>query len=167
MTTKEYSAYIKGLIEGANLDLTTPEGKVIAALAELASKMADEIEALTEKVDNCGAYIEEIDEDLGAVEEIVYEIDDDDDCDCCDCDDDDCDCDCCCCDDDYCDCDCCCGCDDDEDEDDEEFYLAMCPHCGGKIFFDDSVNPEDILCPACQQPLVDDEDLEDLDGDEE
>jgi hypothetical protein len=171
MNTKEYSAYIKGLIDGANLDLTTPEGKVIAALAELASKMADEIEALTEKVDNCGAYIEEIDEDLGAVEEIVYEIDDDDDCDCCDCDcdcdDDDCDCDCCCCDcdeDDCDDCDCCC---DDEDDDDEEFYLAMCPHCGGKIYFDDSVNPEDILCPACQKPLVDDEDLEELDGEDE
>ncbi len=164
MKSKEYSAYIKGLIEGANLDLTTPEGKVLAALTELASQMADEIEALTEKVDNCGAYIEEIDEDLGAVEEIVYELEDDD-CDCCDCDDDDDDCDCCCgCDEDDCDdCDCC----DDEDDDDEEFYLAMCPHCGGKIYFDDSVNPEDILCPACQKPLVDDEDLEELDGDEE
>ena len=163
MKSKEYSAYIKGLIDGANLDLTTPEGKVIAALAELASQMADEIDALTEKVDNCGAYIEEIDEDLGAVEEIVYEIDDD--CDCDDDDDDD-DCDCCCgCDDEDCDdCDCCC---DDEDDDDEEFYLAMCPHCGGKIYFDDSVNPEDILCPACQKPLVDDEDLEELDGEDE
>ena len=167
MKTKEYSAYIKGLIDGANLDLTTPEGKVLKALAELASQMADEIADLTEKVETCNAYIEEIDEDLGAVEEIVYEIDeDDDDCDC-DCDDDDCDCCCGCdCDDDDCDCCDCCDCDDDE-EDDEEFYCAMCPHCGGKIFFDDSVNPEDILCPACQQPLVDDEDLEDLDGDEE
>jgi transcription initiation factor IIE alpha subunit len=43
----------------------------------------------------------------------------------------------------------------------------MCPHCGGKIYFDDSVNPEDILCPACQKPLVDDEDLEELDGEDE
>ena len=43
MTIKETSAYIKGLIEGANLDTTTPEGKVIAALADLCGKMAAEI----------------------------------------------------------------------------------------------------------------------------
>ncbi len=162
MKSKEYSAYIKGLIEGANLDLTTPEGKVISALTELTAQMADEIDALTAKVETCNAYIEEIDEDLGAVEELIYG---EEECDCCDCDDDE--------DDD--DDDCCCGCHDDDDcdccdceeDDDEEFYCAMCPNCGGKIFFDDSVNPEDIICPACQKPLVDDEDLEELDGDEE
>ena len=161
MKSKEYSAYIKGLIEGANLDLTTPEGKVLAALTELAGQMADEIEALTEKVETCNAYIEEIDEDLGAVEEIVYECEDDDYDDDDDDDDDDDECGCCC------DCEDCDDCCDDEEDEDEEFYLAMCPHCGGKIYFDDSVNPEDILCPACQKPLVDDEDLEELDGDEE
>ncbi len=166
MKSKEYSAYIKGLIEGANLDLTTPEGKVLAALTELTAQMAGEIEALEAKVETCNAYIEEIDEDLGAVEELVYDLDDDCDCDCCDCDDDDCDCCDCDCDDD--DCDCCCGCDDcDEDDDDEEFYCALCPNCNGKIFFDDSVNPEDIICPNCQKPLVDDEDLEALDGEED
>ena len=163
MKSKEYSAYIKGLIEGANIDLNTAEGKIIFALAELSSQMADEIEALTAKVETCNAYIEEIDEDLGAVEELIYDEEDDDDdeddddgCCCCG---DDCDCDC----DGECDCDCC----DCEDDEDEEFYCAMCPHCGGKIFFDDSVNPEDILCPACQKPLVDDDELEELDGDEE
>ena len=93
MTTKETSAYIKGLMDGANFDTTTPEGKIIAALADLCGKMADEIETLRDELDVCNAYIEEIDEDLGAVEEIVY---DDEDCDCCDCcddeDDEDCDC---------------------------------------------------------------------------
>ena len=82
MTIKETSAYIKGLMEGANLDTTTPEGKVIAALVELCGKMAGEIETLRDELDVCNAYIEEIDEDLGAVEEVVY---DDEDCDCCDC----------------------------------------------------------------------------------
>lgn len=153
MKSKEYSAYIKGLIEGAGIDAGTPEGKVISALAELAGQMADEIDALSAKVEECNAYIEEIDEDLGAVEELIYGDEDDDECDG--------------------DCDCCCGCDDeDEDEDvdddeDVEYYCAMCPHCGGKIYFDESVNPEDVLCPSCQKPLVDDEDLEELDGDEE
>ncbi|MBE6541262.1 MAG: hypothetical protein E7672_02315 [Ruminococcaceae bacterium] len=154
MTTKETSAYIKGLLDGSNLDTTTPEGKIIAALVDLCGAMAAEIETLTEEVDICNQYIEEIDEDLGAVEEIVY----DDECDC-DCDDDDCDCCDCDCDDD--DCDCCCGCDDDDD-DDEEFYCAMCPGCGNKIYFDDTVAPEDIICPNCQKPLVEDEENEDL-----
>ena len=31
MTTKETSAYIKGLVDGSGLDTTTPEGKIIAA----------------------------------------------------------------------------------------------------------------------------------------
>ena len=136
MTTKETSAYIKGLMDGANFDTTTPEGKIIAALADLCGKMADEIETLRDELDVCNAYIEEIDEDLGAVEEIVY-------------DDEDCDCDC---------CDCCFG--DDEEEDDEEFYCAMCPNCGGKVYFDDTVNPEDVICPACQKPLLEEEEDE-------
>lgn len=152
MTTKEYSSYIKGLIEGTNLNLTTPEGKIISALAELADQMAGEIETLRDELDVCNQYIEEVDEDLGAVEELIY-----DDCDCdCDCCDDDCG------DDDECDDECCCGCcdDEDEDEDEEEFYCAMCPHCGGKVYFDDTVNPEDVICPACQKPILEDENEE-------
>ena len=162
MESKEYSAYIKGLIEGAGIDTATPEGKVIAALSALASQMADELDELTTKLETCNAYIEEIDEDLGAVEELIYSDDD------CELDDDDLD--------DECDgdCSCCCGCDDEDDEDDEdeyeddeEFYCAMCPHCGGKIYFSESVNPEDVICPSCQKPLVDDsDDLSELDGKE-
>ena len=142
MTTKEYSAYIKGLMEGLNLDETKPENKVIKALCGIIEQMAGEIETLEKNTETLHDYIEEIDEDLGEVEEFVYG-DDDCGCDCDECDDD--------CDDD----------DDDDDEDDGEFYCAMCPHCGEKVYFDDSVNPEDILCPACQKPLLDDE--EDLD----
>lgn len=156
MTTKEYSAYIKGLMEGLNLDESKPENKVIKALCGIIEQMAGEIETLEKNTETLHDYIEEIDEDLGEVEEFVYG--DDDGCECDECDDDECGCD-----DDDC---CCCGChdndeDDDDDEDDGEFYCAMCPHCGEKVYFDDSVNPEDILCPACQKPLLDDE--EDLD----
>lgn len=150
MTTKEYSAYIKGLLDGTNLDTNTPEGKIIAALVDLCGKMAGEIETLTDELDVANQYIEEIDEDLGAVEEIVYEDfdedDEEDDCDCCDCGDDD--------------CGCCCG--DDDEDDEEEFYCAMCPGCGNKIYFDDTVDPEDIVCPNCQKPLIEDEDDEEL-----
>ncbi|MBE6617341.1 MAG: hypothetical protein E7627_05325 [Ruminococcaceae bacterium] len=153
MTAKETSAYIKGIIEGANFDTTTTEGKIINALVDLCQKMAEEIEELQEDVDTAFDYLDELDEDLGAVEEIIY--DELDDCDC-DCDDDDCDCDCCDCDDDDCDCCDCCDCD---DEDETEFYVAMCPNCNGKVYFDDTMDPKDVVCPQCQKPLVEDEDI--------
>ena len=153
MTAKETSAYIKGIIEGANFDTTTTEGKIINALVDLCQKMAEEIEELQEDVDTAFDYLDELDEDLGAVEEIIY--DELDDCDC-DCDDDDCDCDCCDCDDDDCDCCDCCDC---EDEDETEFYVAMCPNCNGKVYFDDTMDPKDVVCPQCQKPLVEDEDI--------
>jgi hypothetical protein len=142
MTNKEYSSYIKGLMDGSAFDTTTPEGKIISALVNLVDQMAGEIETLTEALDTAKQYIEEIDEDLGYVEDIVYDDEDDDDC-CCDC----------------------CGCDDeeeDEDEDDEdeeeEFFCAMCPGCNGKVYFDDTVNPEDVICPNCGEALLDEED---------
>ena len=151
MTSKETAAYIKGLMDGANLDVTTPEGKVIAALADLCGKMADEIETLRDELDIANEYLDELDEDLGAVEEFL--CDEFDDCDCdCDCDCDDCDCDCCCDDDDEDDDD------EDDDDDEEEFYVAECPSCGGKVYFDDTVNPEDVICPACQKPLLGEDD---------
>jgi len=153
MTAKETSAYIKGIIEGANFDTTTTEGKIINALVDLCQKMAEEIEELQEDVDTAFDYLDELDEDLGAVEEIIY--DELDDCDC-DCDDDDCDCDCCDCDDDDCDCCDCCDCD---DEDETEFYVAMCPNCNGKVYFDDTMDPKDVVCPQCQKPLIEDEDI--------
>ena len=138
MSMKEKAAYLKGLVEGLNLDEAKPETKVITKLIEVIDDMAGEIESLTEDVDILNDYIEEIDEDLGEIEEIVYDIDDE--CDCC-CDDDDCDC---CCDDD---CDCA-----------GEFFCAMCPSCGEKIYFDESCDPEEVVCPSCQSPLISDED---------
>jgi len=155
MTAKETSAYIKGILEGANFDTTTTEGKIICALVELCDKMAEEIEELQEDVETAYDYLEELDHDLGDLEgEVWEEFDsydcdcDDDDCDCCDCDcDDDDDCDCC----DCCDCDC---------DDETELYCAMCPSCGGKVYFDDTVDPSDVICPACQTSLIEDEDEE-------
>ena len=176
MTTKETSSYIKGLIDGSNLDVTTPEGKIIAALADLCGKLAAEVDVLTDRLDTVNDYLDEIDHDLGDVEEYVYETDEEDE------DDDE---------DDF-------GRpprphhrppffddeEDDEEDDDfdldlsdedgdeeedegeeEEFYCAECPNCGGKVYFDDTVNPEDVICPNCHKPLIDDDEDEDEDED--
>ena len=143
MTLSEKAAYIQGLADGLELDESTKEGKLIAALIDLVGEMSDAIADIDEDLDTLNEYIEEIDEDLGSVEEYLY-----DDCDC-DCDCDDCDCDC-----DDCECDC-----------EEDFFEVECPACGEVICFDGSIDPEDIACPACGEKfecVIAEDDLDDL-----
>lgn len=144
MTLTEKAAYIKGLAEGLNLDKESAEGKLIGALIDIVGDIAAAQAETDEDLEYLNDYIEEIDEDLGALEEEIYDCDCDcDDCDCDDC--DDCDCD---------DCDCCDCCD--------ESFEITCPSCGETIVFDGEIDPEDLSCPACGEKLVceceDDED---------
>ena len=139
MTVTEKAAYLKGLVEMAHFDADTDEVKIIKAMVDAIDEMAltiadleDEVAALTEVVD-------EIDEDLGDVEECIY---DDDDC---------------------CDDDCCCH----EDDDYFEVECPACGEtiCLDESVLDE----ESIECPACGETLefdFDDED-EDSDSDEE
>ena len=147
MTLNEKAVYMKGLADGLNYNKETAEGKLIAALIDMVDEMAEELAVLDETVNELNDYIEEIDEDLGEVEEYLY--DDEDECDC-DCDDCDCDCD---------DCDCDCDCD-------EEYFEVECPACGRTICFDESIDPEELICPACNEKfacLIDEEELEKAD----
>ena len=130
MTLTERTAYIKGLCDGLDLDKTTKEGKLIAALIELCDDLANTVTDQQEQIDTLHDYIEEIDEDLGEVEEYLYDEEDECDCEDCDCDCDDCDCEC-----DDCDCD--------------DYFEVECPACGEVICFDESIDPEDLACPAC------------------
>lgn len=139
MTVTEKAAYLKGLVEMAHFEKDTDEVKIIKAMVDAIDEMAltiadleDEVAALTEVVD-------EIDEDLGDVEECIY---DDDDC---------------------CDDDCCCH----EDDDYFEVECPACGEtiCLDESVLDE----ESIECPACGETLefdFDDED-EDSDSDEE
>ncbi|MBQ7333579.1 MAG: zinc ribbon domain-containing protein, partial [Clostridia bacterium] len=77
-------------------------------------------------------YIEEIDEDLGLVEEDLYVNDGEEE--------------------DYDDLN------DDEDyeyDDDSNYYELECPACGEVICFDDSLDPESLVCPACGEKIND------------
>ena len=147
MTLNEQASYIKGLCDGMELDKASKEGKVIAALLDLVSEMALAIEDLEDEVAELGEYIEEIDEDLGDVEELLYEDEEDYD-------------------DDYeCDGDCC-NCDEECDLADDDFYEVECPSCGEIVCFDESVDPEDLACPACGEKfecIIAEEDLKALD----
>ena len=157
MKLTEKAAYIKVLADGVDYDKTSAEGKLICALIDMVDEMAKKIEILDETVDALKDYIEEIDEDLGDVEECLCEdCDDEYDCDC-DCDNCDCDGDCDCCD---------CACDDDEDG---EFFEIKCPSCGEIICFDESIDPEELICPACHEKmacLVDEEDYKEIENED-
>ena len=138
MNLTEKAAYIKGLADGLELDNSTKEGKIIAALLDLVGDMTKVLSEVDEDLNYLNDYVEELDEDLGDVEEYLYNDDDECDCDCDDCEDcefvDECDCDG--------DCDNC-------DIDDEEYFEVECPGCGEVICFDESIDPENLVCPAC------------------
>jgi len=154
MTISEKAAYLKGLMEGLNLDTDEAEGKLIAAIVEL---MGDVTKKLTD-VENTTIAIsdelDEIEEDLDAIEDYILDEEDDD------YEDDDYDFDD---DDDY----------DDEDFEDEGFdygdedsiiYEVKCT-CGNIINFDEETLEEgSIICDQCGETLEftfdDDEDEE-------
>lgn len=152
MTLIEKAAYIKGLVDGMELDKESKEGKVIAALVDLLGEVVESIDGLEADVDELYEYAEELDEDLGEVEAVLCEDDEDYD----DYDDDF---------EDECDgmCD---GCELDCDLDDE-FFEIECPSCGEVVCFDESLDPEELACPACGEKfecLVCEDDLKAIDG---
>ena len=136
MEIKEKVAYIKGLAEGLCLDENDKNGKVLAAIIDLLGDMAEEIDAIEENSEYLENYIEELDEDLGMVEEDLYCGEDDGD------DEDDFE-------------------DDEEfeeeeededdadEDDDEEVFVITCPVCGDGVYLDDTMDFDDIKCPSC------------------
>ena len=93
MNPAEKAAYLKGLIEGMNIDTTTNEGKLFAKIVDLLEDLALSVQDLEDETADLNSFCEELDEDLAHVEDDFYGLDD------------------CCCDDD---CDCDCGCEDKE-----------------------------------------------------
>ena len=82
METSESLGYLKGLIDGLDLDASKKETKVIKAMVEVLENLAIDIDDMTEGLELVGEQIDAVDEDLADLEEFVY--DDDCDCDCCD-----------------------------------------------------------------------------------
>ena len=132
MTVTEKVAYIKGLMEGLELDKSTKEAKLFTAILDALEDIALTV------ADNCD-QIDAIDEDLEVLEEFVYDEAEDD------FDEDD----------EYCpgNCDGCDGCDDFEYDTDE--YEFECPACHEVVFVDESVFEEgkEIECPSCGAKL--------------
>ena len=136
MTLSEKAAYLKGLMDGLNLDTDKAEGKMIAAMVELLGDVTKRLSDVEETTIAISDELDEIEEDLDAIEDFIMD-EEDDDCDCCcgDCDCDDCD-----------DCDCDCDCD-------EVIYEAECS-CGNIVEFDeDTLEAGSIVCDKCGETL--------------
>ncbi|MBQ4600029.1 MAG: hypothetical protein IJB17_00140 [Oscillospiraceae bacterium] len=146
MTISEKSAYLKGLMDGLKLDTETAEGKMISAIVDLlgdVTKRLTDVEATTIAISD---ELDEIEEDLDAIEDYILDEDEDfeedyED----DYDDDEWD--------DY---------EDEDEEYDEGFdfgdpestiYEVECA-CGNIIDFDEETLEEgSIICPNCGETL--------------
>ena len=78
MGISEKIAYLKGLMEGMNVDTESNEGKLFAAVVDVLDEIALEVEDLTDEVMELGDGLDVISDDLGDVEDIVYDEDEDD-----------------------------------------------------------------------------------------
>ena len=144
MTISEKSAYLKGLMDGLKLNTETDEGKMISAIVDLLGDMAKRITDIEETTIAISDELDEIEEDLDAIEDyILDEEDDEDDYDELDWDDED--------EDDF----------DDEDpeegfefgDEDTTVYEVECA-CGEIIDFDEEVLEKgSIVCPNCGETL--------------
>ena len=121
----EKVSYLKGLCDGLEINHETKEGKMIIGILDVLDEMAATICDIDDEQFEMQELIDEIDEDLGSLEEEFYG-----DCDC-DCDCDDCDCD-----------------------EDSEFFVLECPNFGETICFEDSELFNDgVVCPNCGEEI--------------
>ena len=79
MGISEKVAYLKGLMEGMNLNADSNEGKLFRAIAGVLGEDALEVEDLTDEEMELGDGLDVVSDDLGDVEDIVYDEDDEDD----------------------------------------------------------------------------------------
>lgn len=134
MKLSEQMSYLRGLVDGLDIDMTTKEGKVLGQVLEVLQATVLYVDDLQDQVDELTELCEDLDEDLGDVEEFLLDEDDDfDDDDDYELDDSD----------DY---------DDFNDEDD--LYETVCPTCGNTIVLADAILDEGVMnCPCCGELL--------------
>lgn len=126
MTNTEKAAYIRGLAEGLELDTDKKEVKVINAMIDLLDDMALSVSDLEDGYQDMADQLDAVDEDLGSLEDDVYGIDDDDNCDC----------------------------DSDDEDDDDCYYEVTCPSCHETICLSENIIADgQIECPNCGETL--------------
>ena len=79
MNLSENAAYLKGLAEGLGIGNEAPNDKLIVKLLDLVAEMAEKIEDLQAQCDDLNDYADELDADLGDVEEYLFADDEEED----------------------------------------------------------------------------------------
>ena len=132
MTINEKAAYLKGLMEGLQLDTEKAEGKMIAAIVELLGDVTKKLSDVEDTTIAISDELDEIEEDLDAIEDFILDEEDDDD--------------------DF-------EWDDDDEEgfdfgdEDSIIYEVKCA-CGEVINFDEeTLEKGSIICPNCGESL--------------
>ena len=128
MEITEKVAYLKGLLEGMELDTEKKEGKLLAAIIDVLDDIALEIEDLKDYADELGEGLDAVSDDLEEVEDLLFDEDEEDD--------------------EY----------EEEDfdelDEDEDCYATTCPTCEEEIFFDESILADgEVICPNCGEKL--------------
>ena len=139
----EKVAYLKGLAEGLGVTAETDKGKLMLAMIDTLEAFAEQAEETDEALHELREVVDELDSDVGDLEEVLLSEAEDDE----DEDDDE---------------------EDDEDDDEEEGLIEYeCPHCGTVIFFDEEAfdMEQEHLCPNCNRKVFE-EDENDGDDDE-
>lgn len=86
MNTVESLGYLKGLLDGLDLDDNKKETKVFKAIVDVIDNIIADIDDVNEDIDLLAEQLDDIDDDLAEVEDFLAE----DECDCCDfCDEED------------------------------------------------------------------------------
>ena len=77
MTISEKSAYLKGLMDGLNLNTESGEGKMIAAIVDLLGDVTRTLTDVEETTIAISDELDEIEEDLDAIEDFILDEDED------------------------------------------------------------------------------------------
>ncbi len=78
MTISEKVAHLKGLIEGMELDANAKETKILNAVTDILDHLAMDLADARDEQETMSDYLDELDCDLGDVEEYLYGEDEDD-----------------------------------------------------------------------------------------
>ena len=121
-------AYLKGMAEGMDLNEDTLQNRLILRMLEALEEISEELEAIEARQDEAEQYIDELDSDLGDVEEFLFADEDEEE------------------DEEY-----------DEEDDGEgiDFIEYECPHCKTSVYYDQEAFDleEEHLCPECGKEL--------------
>ena len=79
MTISEKSAYLKGLMDGLKLSTETDEGKMIAAIVDLLGDLTRKVTDIEDTTIAISDELDEIEEDLDAIEDYILDEEDDED----------------------------------------------------------------------------------------